>query len=180
MKKKIVLFLILLLSISSIAYGEERALSYLELGSSSDPDVIGGEVGLDEYVSKHASIKTGIAFLTSGRFDDALVGANVGARLSIDRIFSPFIGFGIFAGYSDEYVSAENDKIDNDKDGAIDERGEEKRIVNNVMSSIYPEIGFHIWLSNTKRITISGRYYITTEGRDYDFAMLNIGISSLF
>ncbi len=104
----------------------------------------------------------------------------MGVRFQVGRIISPFLVFGVFAGFSDETVSAEDDDIDNDDDGAVDEDGEEKTIVTDILASTYPEVGVHFFVSDTTRFTISSKYQITTEGRDSDYWIHNFGIAFIF
>ncbi|UCF85941.1 MAG: hypothetical protein JSV50_10010 [Desulfobacteraceae bacterium] len=171
MKKWAILFLTLLFGLSSSVYAQSNAYTfsnrgglYVELGGRSDPDSIGGELGIYAYASEHFSLRVGLAFLASESVDDVFAGGNLGARYNFGKRFSPFIGFGVFAGYSEETLSAENDGIDNDYDGYIDEFGEEKEVVDNVIGSIYPELGIHFWGTDTTRFTFTGKYFITTEG----------------
>lgn len=153
---------------------------YVELGAGSDPNAIGGEVGFFGYENENLSYVGGLGFLASESFDDLFVGANLGIRFSVGHVISPYVGMGVFAGYSKKNVGAEDDNEDNDDDGDVDEEGEEKEVIDNVIGSLYPEIGVHIWTSNTSRITFSGKYHMTTEGRENDFWMYSLGFGFLF
>lgn len=152
----------------------------LEMGARSEPDAIGGEIGLCGYTSEKVSITGGLAFLASDSFEDIFGGANIGIRFGLDYKFSPFIGMGMFGGYSKEDVSATNDDIDNDDDNFIDEPGEQKEVIKDVIGSVYPEMGFHVWCNDRTRLTFASKYYITTKGREHDFWMYNFGIMVLF
>jgi hypothetical protein len=57
------------------------------------------------------------------------------------------------------------DGIDNDDDGTIDEFSEKEWDFDNWLVSIYPEIGVHVWLDGSWRLTAYGRYLFTTERR---------------
>lgn len=156
---------------------------YVELGAGADPNVMGGEIGIFGYANDHLSIRGGIAFLASERFDDVFSGANLGVRLNLfsqKAVVSPFIGMGLFAGYTKEEEGAEDDGIDNDDDGTIDESGEKKEIIEDVIGTVYPEVGIHIWASPTSRLTFSGKYNMTTEGRENDFWIYNMGFAFKF
>ena len=153
---------------------------YLELGGRAEPDTVGGECGLFMYTSENMSTVFGLAFLASEGFDDIFTGASLGIRFSTDSRISPFIGMGVFGGYSKEEVKAEHDRIDNDEDEFIDEPGETKEVIKDVIGSIYPEIGLHVWCNDRTRLTVTGKYYITTEGREYDFWLYNLGIAISF
>ncbi|GAB6094804.1 hypothetical protein JCM14469_10560 [Desulfatiferula olefinivorans] len=152
---------------------------YLELSGGSDPDMIGGELGLFGYTGNHLSLRGGVAFLASERFDDVFGGANAGVRLSLfshRTVATPFIGMGLFGGYTKKKESADNDGEDNDEDGRVDESGEEKDVIDDVIACIYPEAGVRIRLSPQCRLTVSGRYLVTTEGRENDSSVFNLGV----
>ena len=80
---------------------------------------------------------------------------------------APFVGLGTFLGWGHRQVDGAMDGRDNDDDFAIDEAGEQRKEAI-AFASLYPEAGVHHWLSPTWRITSSGAYYMTTEGRKYD------------
>lgn len=187
MKKWTIVFVIIFFSLSSSAYAQSnpdtsriRGGLYVELGGRSHPDSFGGELGIYAYTPEHLSLRVGLALLASESFEDVFAGGNLGARYNFGKRFSPFIGFGVFAGYSEETLSAEDDGIDNDEDGYIDESGEKKEVVDNVIGSIYPELGIHLWTTDTTRFTFTGKYFITTEGRDYDFWLFGLAFAVIF
>jgi opacity protein-like surface antigen len=158
----------------------EKPGIYVELGASSDPNAIGCEVGFFGYENENLSYVGGLGFLASESFEDLFVGANLGIRFSVGNVISPYVGMGVFAGYSEENVGADDDNEDNDDDGFVDEEGEEKEVINNLIGSLYPEIGVQIWTTTTSRLTFSGKYHMTTEGRENDFWMYSFGFGFLF
>ena len=187
MKKWFLVFVFIIIHLSTTVYAQQevenlttREGMYLELGGRGDPDAIGGEIGVSGYVSEHLSLKGGLAFLASESFDDTFVGGTLGVRYNIAKRLSPFVGFGVFAGYSEETVSAEDDGIDNDEDGDIDEDGEEKEVIKDVFGSVYPEVGFHFWATDTVRLTLTSKYHLTTEGRENYFWVFSFGIVFMF
>jgi hypothetical protein len=190
MKTYLIGFLMAALALSSQALALENSDSsnemggiYADLGGGSDPDVIGAKMGLFGYMHNHLSMHGGIACLASEKFDDIFVGADGGFRLHLlkpEARVSPFVGMGLFGGYTKKNVSAEDDDIDNDDDGEIDEEGEEKRVIDNVMGLVYPEIGLRIRLAEDSRMILSGRYNLTTEGRESDFWLFSLGFEWLF
>jgi len=161
----------------SIEIPDYKTGIYCELGGRADPDIIGGEIGLYRYQSEILSLSGGLSFLASEDLADLFTGLNVGARLNTPGPLQAFIGLGVFLGYSKERASADNDWIDNDDDGFTDEYGEEKEIIDNVLGSIYPEAGIHLWISDKTRLTLTAKYQITTEGSDHNFWMYNFGIA---
>lgn len=153
---------------------------YFELGGRDDPDSFGGEIGFAYYVKDYLSVRGGLTFLASEGFDDNFTGGTLGVRMNIPHRFSPFVGCGVFGGFAREQVSAEDDFIDNDGDGSIDEPGETEYEVDNIIASIYPEAGIHYWATDTSRLTLSAKYHMTSEGRDNDFWLFCFGFTTRF
>lgn len=100
--------------------------------------------------------------------DDLFGGFDLGVRLQTPTRLAPFVGLGTFHGYSSSSEPAANDWRDNDGDGFVDELGEREKSLEGWLSSIYPEVGAHVWINGTMRVTGYGRYLITTEGRSHD------------
>lgn len=156
---------------------------YAEMGAGDNPDTFGGEFGIFGYPSEHLSFRVGIACLASESFEDFFVGGTSGIRVNLFRkgsIITPFVGVGIFGGYSKNKVKADDDGVDNDDDGEVDESGEEDDVIDDVIATIFPEAGFQAWLSQKTRVTFSGKYNLTTEGRETDFWQFNLGMAWLF
>lgn len=153
---------------------------YVELGGREEPDAIGGEIGGYGYINDNVSARLGLALLASESFDDVFTGISAGMRFCLDAPLTPFVGFGVFGGWAREKVGAANDGVDNDGDGLVDETGEQKEVVSDVLASVYPEVGVHLWASDRTRLTLSGKYQVTTEGRDFDFWMFNVGMGFSF
>lgn len=153
---------------------------YLELGGSSDPDIAGGEIGLSGYGNKHIEYRASFAFLAKEGSEDIFTGLSIGARAELKKFISPFLGIGVFTGYSKEDVAADKDDEDNYKDGTIDEDGEKKDEIKDIISAVYPEAGFHFYFTETSRFTVSAKYYITSEGRDNDFFVYSIGFGFFY
>ena len=72
--------------------------------------------------------------------------------------------------------SAEDDRIDNDRDGFTDELGEEDYAF---LLGVSPEVGCHLWLNAQWRLTASASYQITTDGRANDFLMYGVNLAFL-
>lgn len=99
---------------------------------------------------------------------DWYAGVDTGMRLQLPSRITPFAGAGTFHGLSTSREDARDDFIDNDDDGAVDERGEKKTEFDGWLSTVYPEVGAHFWSSGQSRFTVFGRYLVTTEGREHD------------
>jgi hypothetical protein len=184
MTKKNILLLILIgifnlcltLHANASDYYYKKKGMFIDLGGRTDPLAIGGGIGLFGEIYDRLTLRTGLSFL--GLENDYLYyGSNIGLRYRFGHRLSPFIGFGAFAGYSEKEVSAEDDNIDNDKDGFVDETGERKETIVGVIASSFPELGIHYWVTDKTRLTLSGQYHITTKGREYDFWLFSLGVS---
>ena len=190
MNKLITILFLIVLLISQDLYAQSDATGsvgndgkkglYLDLGGRSDPTAIAGELGAVGYLSEHISVRGSLAFLLLEENDEILLGVNGGVRYNFGERFSPFVGLGMFVGSSEEETPAEDDNIDNDNDGSIDEDGEVISETKDEMASIYPEAGLHIWATDRIRLTVSTKYHVTTMGRDYDFQMNSLGLTFIF
>jgi opacity protein-like surface antigen len=179
----IVLVAAVVLSVGSVqadAFDFVKNGVYGELGGREKPDAVAGEIGLAGYGTENLSFRFGFSFLASENFDDIYTGLTAGARYDLGSRFSPFVGIGIFAGETTEDVPAANDGYDNDDDGFVDEYGEERTRTTGTMLSLYPEVGVHLWVTRATRLTVAGKYHVTTEGRDSDFWLYSFGIAYMF
>ena len=160
---------------------EPKASIYLELGGANDPDAIGGTIGFAYETSKIFSYHGGLTYFTSEHSSDVFGGLTLGMRTNV-RVFPvmPFVGFGVFSGISKEYIPAEDDGYDNDGDGEIDEPGEEDEVIDDIMSSVYPEIGVNFMVAEDAGLMFMAKRYYTTEGDDYKFWMYSMAFSFYF
>ncbi len=158
-----------------------KASIYLELGGANDPEAIGGTIGVAYETSKLFSFHGGLTYFASEYSSDVFGGLTLGMRTNV-RVFPimPFIGFGVFSGISKEYIPADNDGEDNDGDGDIDESGEEEEVVDDIMASVYPEIGINFMVAEDAGFMLMAKRYYTTEGDDYKFWMYSMAITFYF
>ncbi|MBB3209703.1 hypothetical protein FHS27_005543 [Rhodopirellula rubra] len=134
-------------------------------GTSSNP--MGSlELGYTGYGTSFMTNRMG--FVAAANDDDYFLGGELGMRFQTPTRLAPFVGWGLFAGASSTTESADDDNIDNDDDGDIDEWGEEEESFDGALMAIYPETGIHFWWTPRVRISGFGRYLVTTEGRDAD------------
>lgn len=151
---------------------------YIAGAGHADPDAAGGEIGVFGYPTSWLSANAGLAVLGGTGADDVFVGLNTALRVQAPSRFSPFAGVGMFHGYSEHEMLARDDFIDNDHDGSIDELGEVTTEYG-WLSAVYPEVGAYYWLNSSVRLSASGAYYVTTEGRDSDFWFYGASLSFL-
>lgn len=156
-----------------------RSGAYAGGAGQTDPGAAGAELGVFHYFDEHTEGRASLAWLASSAADNSFLGANLGARVQTPSRVAPFAGVGMFGGYSDVTEAADNDRRDNDDDGAIDELGEEKTTIDGVLGAVNPEVGVHFWMTSQLRLTASASYYITTEGRDHDFWMYGVNLGWL-
>lgn len=134
-------------------------------GNSTNP--MGSfEVGYAGYGTSYFSNRVGL--VAAANDDDFFLGGEAGMRFQTPTRLAPFVGLGLFIGAASTKVDASDDDLDNDDDGRVDERGEEKSSFDGALSAIYPETGLHFWWTPRVRLSGFGRYLVTTEGRDAD------------
>ena len=133
------------------------------------------ELGTETYSESWVSGRSALSFVGDG--DDIFTGADVGLRLQTPTRLAPFVGVGLFAGFAEETIDADDDFEDNDDDGLVDEYGEQEERISGALASIYPEVGAHFWWHSELRLSGYGRYLITTEGRDSDDWMIGFQLA---
>lgn len=144
--------------------------------ADADEPFFGGELGMEGYST---SWYTGRAALATYIGDnEGYLGLDTGFRLQTPSRVAPFVGVGMFHGVSRDVELADWDGRDNDDDGLIDERGEQKSGVDGWLSAVYPEVGAHLWLTGNWRLTGYGRYFVTTEGRDHDDWLIGLQLAA--
>ncbi|WP_231615719.1 hypothetical protein [Novipirellula artificiosorum] len=158
------------------AFGYYGSAGLSVLGDSANP-MASAELGATGYWTSYMTNRVGL--VAAVNTDDIYMGGEAGFRLQTPTRLAPFAGLGLFAGYASHTEPAENDGVDNDDNGWIDERGEEEEIGGG-LAAIYPEVGVHFWWTPKVRLSVFGRQLITTEGRDADSTYIggSIGIFS--
>jgi hypothetical protein len=152
---------------------------YLDISMRSDPTVVGAEIAAAHAYGDYFSARVGFETLASETPHYFFGGFTGGARLALPWRLAPFVGMGGFIGWWEEEVQAEADLVDNDRDGSIDEFGERKEVIADGVIVLYPEVGVHLRLTDVVRLTLSGRYHVTTAGRAHDAWLANVGLSLL-
>lgn len=158
---------------SDARFMDDRGGFVVGIGGSGDPTAISGEIGIEGYFTSYITGKATLQGLLAEGAEVAAGGVNLALRVQSPTRFAPFAGVGTFIGGGSREECGCNNGLDDDDDGWIDEPGE-IREVNHGLFAIYPEVGAHFWLSPNVRLTGSGAYYITNEGRDYDFWLVGL------
>ena len=155
---------------SDARFVDEYSGWYLSTGLTSigdTPSPLGSvELGYTGYQSSYLTNRVG--FVAAVNDEDFYVGGEAGVRIQTPTRLAPFVGLGLFAGASSTRSPAEDDRIDNDDDGTVDEFGETEFDFDGSLAAIYPEVGLHFWWTPRIRLSGFGRYMITTEGRRAD------------
>ncbi len=160
---------------------DSDASVYFELGGSNDPDSIGGSIGVSVDASDYFTWNGGLTYLASEHSSDVFGGLSLGMRTRATKYpVMPFVGFGVFSGITKETVSADDDGIDNNGDGEIDEVGEEDEIIDDVLCSFYPEVGLNVMLSKNSGMMVLAKHHFTSEGAKYKFWMYSMVFSIYF
>lgn len=146
--------------------------AYVTLAAADQPATLGGSIGVFAFPKSWLEVQGGLTGLVGSGAEDALGGLTVGLRLQPPTRVAPFAGVGAVVTWSER--DASHDGFDNDGDFLIDEFDEEE---SNVLTAIYPEVGVHYWLNHRLRLTGSASYFVTSEGRDYDFWYYGLSLS---
>ncbi|MGB7326908.1 MAG: hypothetical protein WBD31_18675 [Rubripirellula sp.] len=134
---------------------------------SDTPSPMGSlEIGYTGYQTSYLTNRMG--FILAANDNDYYIGGETGLRLQTPTRLAPFVGAGLFLGASSTRKNAENDDVDNDDDGSVDEDGETEFAFDGALAAVYPECGIHFWWSPRLRLSGFGRYMVTTEGRNAD------------
>ena len=142
---------------------------------ASGDAIVGGELGIEGYTTNWLTARLALSGYVGE--ERGFAGADLGARVQTPTRIAPFAGVATFHGYSSREVDAEDDYIDNDDNGFIDEWGETRTENDGWLSMIYPEVGAHCWINGTWRVTGYGRYLVTSAGRDHDDWLLGLQLA---
>lgn len=150
---------------------------YLETGGGRNPENIWLEAGFSGSASDNLEYRIGICHLGVDTIDQYFTGINTGFRIKASSFISPFAGLGFYAGYATEDEKADNDNIDNDNDGIIDEENEKKENLDQSLIGFYPETGLLIKFRNNSYISLSAKYMVTNQNEEQDFVVYSLGFS---
>ncbi len=132
---------------------------------ADDPTSVGVEVGGFGYPTSWLSTRMGLSFLGGTGAEDFFTGGVLGTRVQFPSRLSPFVGAGVYGGFSQKTVELEC--------------GCEETEVDQLFAALYPEVGMHFWTNGHWRATANAAYYFNTEGRDQDFWFFGISLGRL-
>jgi hypothetical protein len=128
------------------------------------PDAGGAEVGILGYPIEWLSLQLGGSYAGPGQEDAWMVGFHGAARLESPTRVAPYLGLGVFSGWDLDETIEEYDVL---------------RPGRGYFAAVYPEAGLHVWITKNLRVSGGAAYYVTTEGRDADFALLSVGAGAV-
>ncbi len=145
------------------------------ISGSGEVDAVQAEVGVEAWGEEWVSAVVGLALFGSSD-TDLHGGVDLKLRFSPRAPVSPFVGVGLFMGWWTETYDVASDGRDNDNDWLVDEWDEEREETT-FLGAIYPEAGVHWWCTESTRLSLFARYYLTTAGRDADRTLYGIAAS---
>lgn len=184
MKRAGLILLMLLCGPLAPAFAEvewaDRGCAFIGGDMSKHPYSIALEVGAEAYAGEVLSLNGSLTLLSHEDVEETLGGLKLGVRAALPARISPFVGLGAYYGYAEESRDADEDGIDNDGDGFIDEAGEDESVVTSSMATAYPEIGLHLWVTDSARLTLRYAYNLSSFGRRSDFEIVGLSFGMLF
>jgi hypothetical protein len=119
-------------------------------------------VGLDAAYSAcpnwFSGVRVGASYFADEKFE--YTGVTGSLRLQVGKTLSPFVGLGMLVGRASHEVEASTDKLDNNRNGQIDEAGE-MYMKHEFSAVLYPEIGI-AWYTRVIGVTLSARRYYSS------------------
>ncbi len=141
---------------------------YVQASGQTAPFNLGGEVGGFVYTTPCTSLRFGLMGLLSTNANGAFGAIDIGARAQTPTRLAPFAGVGTFVGVSGLWDDHEDPHYHYHNDTQV--RG---------IAGVYPELGLHYWLNGSVRLSGSGSYLVTTEGRGDDFWYYGVTLAFL-
>lgn len=136
----------------------------VEVAAAEDPGIFGLRVGL-HVASEASSLGLGVGLLAD---EDLLMEVFFGLRRHLiplrQQALVPFVGLGATVAFSSESTPAEDDDVDNDGDGAVDEDGEEDSEISDFFVAMTPELGCLVRPSPRVTLCPVARYYLKSTG----------------
>ncbi len=150
------------------------AYTSLEMWAEQDIQLVGVDASLSRCLDRYIEVRGGLSYYADSEF--LYKGVTGSWRFRFGRAVSPYVGVGVLAGFGEKEVEANNDGIDNDDDGFVDEADEEKTLYDASIYA-YPEVGLEV-MANGYGLMLSARKYY---GREFDGNLIfSIGFTAKF
>jgi hypothetical protein len=155
----------------------------LELATANDPGLLGVRLGL-HVASESQSVVLGVGLLGAELHEDLLMEVYASYRKHLvpmhQQALVPFVGLGGMVAFSSESYPAEDDDVDNDNNGAVDEDGEEATRVTDLFAGLTPELGLLIYPRQGVSFCPVLRYYVKSTGLDDSQWVFALGVQLNF
>jgi hypothetical protein len=126
--------------------------------AEKDFRIVGLDAAYSACPSWFSGVRVGASYFADERFEYKGVTSSV--RLQYGEYVSPFVGLGVLVGMASHQADAAQDKLDNDRNGQIDEPGE-TYMKHEFSAVLYPEVGI-AWYTRVIGITLSARRYYSS------------------
>lgn len=152
----------------------------LEGQHADHPGLLGVRLGA-QGAGDDGSFHLGVGFLGAENHDDLMMEVFGGGRRHLwesrRRALVPHVGLGALVAFSTETYAAEEDDVDNDDDGAVDEDGETETDISDLFVAVTPEAGLTLNLGRQASLTTSLRYQLRSSGVDDSPWVLAVGLA---
>jgi hypothetical protein len=145
-----------LLAFAGPAFAKCDARITLEAWADEDVRIAGLEASVVACPHDHDEYRVGLSYFAH---DDLYEGLSGSARLRAGDTLRVFAGAGLLIGKAER--DADDDSVDNDSDGAIDESGEQE--IHDLTAFVYPEIGISLNADSGAGLTLSARRFYGEE-----------------
>ncbi|MFH2140719.1 MAG: hypothetical protein ABII63_07990 [Pseudomonadota bacterium] len=126
--------------------------------AEKDLRIVGLDAAYSACPSWFSGVRVGASYFADERFEYKGVTSSV--RLQVGEHVSPFVGLGMLLGMASHQADATQDKLDNNRNGQIDEAGE-TYMKHEFSAVLYPEVGI-AWYTRVIGITLSARRYYSS------------------
>ncbi|MBU1214886.1 MAG: hypothetical protein KKF58_02590 [Gammaproteobacteria bacterium] len=126
--------------------------------AEKDLRIVGLDAAYSACPSWFSGVRVGASYFADERFEYKGVTSSV--RLQYGEHVSPFIGVGVLVGMASHQADATQDKLDNNRNGQIDEPGE-TYMKHEFSAVLYPEVGI-AWYTRVIGIALSARRYYSS------------------
>ncbi len=126
--------------------------------AEKDLRIVGLDAAYSACPSWFSGVRVGASYFADERFEYKGVTSSV--RLQYGEHVSPFVGVGVLVGMASHQADATQDRLDNDRNGQIDEPGE-TYMKHEFSAVLYPEVGI-AWYTRVIGITLSARRYYSS------------------
>jgi hypothetical protein len=123
-----------------------------------DLRIVGVDTAYTACPSAFSGLRVGVSYFADEKFE--YKGVTGALRLQAGETLSPFVGVGMLLGIASHEVDASTDKLDNNRNGQIDEPGE-RSLQADFSAVLYPEVGI-AWYTRVIGITLSARRYYSS------------------